>query len=271
MLIARHNAILELARQHGAVSVDDLAKRFNVSPQTIRKDLNDLCDRRLLSRTHGGALLSSGIENVGYEARTFISSQEKAAIAEQVANLVPDNASLFINIGTTTEAVARALLQHRGLMVITNNINVATLMRGYSHIEVVIAGGVLRHSDGGIVGEAAVDFMRQFKVDFAIVGTSAVDPDGSLLDYDYREVKVTQTIMENARHVVLVADSTKFERTAPVRVAHLSQVDTFVTNTCPSDTIRRIAREADTNLIETTRPEDRQTAGTSAQTDCVHP
>ncbi|KZM52085.1 DeoR/GlpR family DNA-binding transcription regulator [Labrenzia sp. OB1] len=253
MLIERHNAILELARQMGRVSVDDLARRFDVSPQTIRKDLNELCDRRLLARTHGGALLSSGIENVGYEARRIISSKEKADIGESVAALIPDNASIFINIGTTTEAVAQALLQHRGLMVITNNINVASLMRGYTQIEVVIAGGVLRHSDGGIVGEAAVDFMRQFKVDFAVIGSSAIDPDGSLLDYDYREVKVTKTIMDNARHVILAADSTKFERTAPVRVAHLSQVDTFVTDHCPNPGFVQIAAEAEVELIQTGR------------------
>ncbi|MTH95829.1 DeoR/GlpR family DNA-binding transcription regulator [Roseibium sp. RKSG952] len=251
MLIARHNAILEIARQTGRVSVDDLARRFDVSPQTIRKDLNELCERRLLSRTHGGALLSSGIENVGYEARRIISSTEKADIGARVAAIIPDNTSMFINIGTTTEAVAQALLQHRGLMVITNNLNVASLMRGYSQIEVVVAGGVLRHADGGIVGEAAVDFMRQFKVDFAIISASAIDPDGSLLDYDYREVRVTQTIMENARHVILAADSTKFERTAPVRVGHLSQVNSFVTDTCPSEAIRRMAREQEVTLIET--------------------
>lgn len=253
MLIERHNAILELARQMGRVNVEDLAKRFDVSPQTIRKDLNELCEKRLLARTHGGALLSSGIENVGYEARRIISSREKADIGSRIASLIPDNASIFINIGTTTEAVAQALLQHQGLMVITNNINVASLMRGYTQIEVVVSGGVLRHSDGGIVGEAAVDFMRQFKVDFAVIGASAIDPDGSLLDYDYREVKVTKTIIDNARHVILAADSTKFERTAPVRVGHLSDVTTLVTDQCPGAEFRKIAADADTALIETER------------------
>ncbi len=250
MLIARHNEILEIARQSGRVTVDDLARRFDVSPQTIRKDLNDLCERRLLARTHGGALLSSGVENVGYEARRIISSEEKANIGARVAALIPDNASIFINIGTTTEAVARALLQHRGLMVITNNINVASLMRGYTQIEVVVASGVLRHSDGGIVGEAAVDFMRQFKADFGVIGASAIDPDGSLLDYDYREVKVTQAIMDNSRHVILAADSTKFERTAPVRVGHISQVNTFVTDRCLSEDIKTVTRDREVELIE---------------------
>jgi DeoR family glycerol-3-phosphate regulon repressor len=126
-------------------------------------------------------------------------------------------------------------------------------LRLFPSIEVVIAGGVVRHSDGGIVGEAAVDFIRQFKVDYAVIGASAIDPDGALLDFDYREVKVAQAIMANARHVVLVADSTKFERTAPVRIGHLSQVHTFVTDECPLDSLRRICSEGAINLVETNR------------------
>jgi DNA-binding Lrp family transcriptional regulator len=160
VLIERQSRILEIARQAGRVTVDDLAGRFDVSPQTIRKDLNELCDRRMLTRIHGGAILSSGVENVGYDARRMIASDEKEAIGRAAAERIPDQASLFINIGTTTEAVARALLQHQGLMVITNNLNVAGLMRVYPQIEVVMAGGVVRHTDGGVIGEAAVDFIR---------------------------------------------------------------------------------------------------------------
>ena len=177
-----------------------------------------MCDQRLLTRIHGGALFPSGIENMEYEARRKIAADEKEAIGLAAARLIPDHASLFINIGTTTEAVSKALLDHDGLMVITNNINVANRMRVYPSIEVVIAGGVVRGSDGGIVGEAAVDFIKQFKVDYAVIGASAIDHDGALLDFDFREVKVAQAIIANARHVILVADSTKFERTAPVRI-----------------------------------------------------
>jgi DeoR family glycerol-3-phosphate regulon repressor len=251
VLIPRQNAILEMARLAGRVTVDELASRFDVTPQTIRKDLNELCDKRLLTRIHGGAILSSGVENVGYEARRMIASDEKEAIALATAARIPDHASLFINIGTTTEAVARALLQHEGLMVITNNLNVASLMRPYPQIEVVIAGGVVRRSDGGVIGEQAVDFIGQFKVDCAVIGASAIDSDGALLDYDYREVRVAQAIISNARQVVLVCDSTKFERTAPVRIAHLSQVNIFVTDRCPSQAIRRICAEHAVELVET--------------------
>lgn len=250
MLNKRLNDILELARRTGRVSVEDLAARYDVTPQTIRKDLNELCGQRLLARTHGGAVISSGIENVEYEARRLIAAEEKAAIGQAAANLIPNEASLFINIGTTTEAVARALLQHKGLMVITNNINVANEMRPYPEIEVVIAGGLVRRSDGGIIGEAAVDFIRQFKVDFAIIGASAIDEDGALLDYDYREVKVAQAIIENARNVLLVADSTKFDRTAPVRIARIDQINILVTDLCASSAIRRICSAHGIDLVE---------------------
>jgi DeoR family glycerol-3-phosphate regulon repressor len=250
VLIPRQNTILEIARQSGRVMVDDLAQRFEVTPQTIRKDLNELCDQRLLTRIHGGAILSSGVENVGYDARRMIASEEKEAIGRAAAARIPDQASLFINIGTTTEAVARALLQHSGLMVITNNLNVASLMRAYPQIEVVIAGGVVRPTDGGVVGEAAVDFIRQFKVDIAVIGASAIDQDGALLDYDYREVRVAQAIISNTRKVMLVCDSSKFERSAPVRIGHISQVTTFVTDRCESEGIRRICAESGVELVE---------------------
>jgi DeoR family glycerol-3-phosphate regulon repressor len=253
-LSPRQSEIIQLAKDNGRVLVDDLATHFQVTPQTIRKDLNDLCDQRLLSRIHGGALFPSGIENLEYEARRKIAADEKDAIGQAAARIIPDNASLFVNIGTTTEAVGKALLDHKGLMVITNNINVANRMRVYPDMEVVIAGGVVRGSDGGIVGEAAVDFIRQFKVDYAVIGASAIDHDGALLDFDFREVKVAQAIIANARHVILVSDQTKFERTAPVRIAHLSQMDTFITDHCDIPSIRKICAESDVQLDETKRP-----------------
>ena len=246
----RHQAIVELARAENRVSVDALAAHFGVSVQTIRKDLNQLCEQRLLTRTHGGATLPSGVENLEYEARRRIAAEAKDAIGRAAASLIPNDASLFINIGTTTEAVSQALLDHTGLLIITNNINVANRMRVYPRFEVVIAGGVVRPSDGGIVGEAAAGFFSQFKVDYAIIGASALDDEGTLLDYDYREVKVAQAIIANARHVILVADQSKFTRSAPVRIARIDQITTFVTDHCPSERFRAQCRAAGVELIE---------------------
>jgi DeoR family glycerol-3-phosphate regulon repressor len=238
----RQHEILAIARQTGRVTVEDLAERFDVTPQTIRKDLNDLCDQRLLARTHGGALLSSGVENVAYEARRELATTEKARIGQRAAQLIPNNASLFVNIGTTTEEVARSLTGHEGLMVITNNIHVASILMPCPKIDVIVAGGVLRKADGGIVGEAAVDFIGQFKVDYAVIGVSAIDDDGALLDFDYREVRAAQAIIANARNVILVSDAMKFTRSAPVRIGHLSQIDVFVTDQQPPEAIVDICR-----------------------------
>jgi DeoR family glycerol-3-phosphate regulon repressor len=246
----RQNDIVALARTIGRVSVDDLASRFEVSPQTIRKDLNELCDKRVLTRVHGGAVIASTVENVAYEARRFIAAEEKRAIGIAAAALIPNKSSLFINIGTTTEEVARALVSHEGLLVITNNLNVAMQLYPHPRIEVIVAGGSVRRADGAVVGEASNKLIQQFKVDFAVVGASAIDEDGALLDFDYREVQAAQAIIANARHVILVADSTKFRRTAPVRIGHISQVQTFVTDRGLPAALRKIAQEGGIAVVE---------------------
>jgi DeoR family transcriptional regulator, glycerol-3-phosphate regulon repressor len=251
MLIGRQNEIIDLARRVGRVTVDSLAGRFGVTPQTIRKDLNDLCQRGYMERVHGGAVIASTVENVGYEARRIMAQEAKRGIGQAAASLIPNNSSLLINIGTTTEEVAKALRDHQGLLVITNNINVVNILRPFRMIETIIASGVVRHSDGGIVGEAAVEFIRGFKVDYAVIGASAIDADGALLDYDYREVSVARTIVENARHVILVSDATKFDRTAPVRIGHLADVHTFVTDRIEDERIRRICADAGARIVET--------------------
>lgn len=243
-LLPRQADILALARDSGRLDVEALAARFAVTPQTIRKDLNELCDQGLLQRYHGGAMLPSGVVNLGYESRRQLATDAKRRIGAKAAELIPNNCSLLINIGTTTEQVATALRAHRGLMVITNNMNVVNILRGYDEIEVIVAGGVLRHADGGIVGAPAVEFLRQFKVDYAIIGTSAIDEDGGLLDYDYREVEVSRKIVETARCVILVADSLKYERSAPVRIGHISEVDHFVTDAAPPERLLRICADS---------------------------
>ncbi len=248
-ILPRQGDILAYARQTGRVGVEQLAKHFDVTPQTIRKDLNELCDRGLLQRVHGGAVVASGVANFGYEARRNLAAAEKRSIGQSAASLIPNDCSILINIGTTTEQVAMALRAKLGLMVITNNMNVINILAGHPEIEIVVAGGLVRHIDGGIVGEAAVDFIKQFRVDHAVIGTSAIDADGTLLDYDYREVKAAQAIIECARNTILVADAMKFERSAPVRIGHLSQINCFVTDKPLPDQISRICAEHDLQVV----------------------
>ena len=242
-LTDRQKKILAIAREVGKVDVDNLSSLFSVSPQTIRKDLNKLCDRQLLRRIHGGAIIGSGVENVSYEARRLLAPDAKKAIGIRTAQLIPNNCSLLLNIGTTTEQVAHAITSHLGLMVISNNINAIDILKKSTGIELIVSGGLVRRSDGGIIGDAAVDFMNQFKADYAVIGVSAIDEDGSLLDYDFQEVRVAKAIIANARHVILVADEMKFSRTATVRLGNISQINTLVTDVSLPGKLDTICKE----------------------------
>lgn len=228
-LSLRQNEILEIARAEGKVVVETLAERFGVTVQTIRRDLTELAEAGKLDRVHGGAVMPSGVANIGYEERRSLNAEAKAAIARSCAALIPDNSSLFINIGTTTEAVARELLRHQNITVVTNNMNVANILVANESCAVIVAGGVLRRSDGGLVGDITTQAIEGFKVDFAIIGTSALDEDGDLLDFDPQEVRVSRAIIRQARRIFLVADSSKLARSAPVRITSLAEIDAVFT------------------------------------------
>jgi len=247
-LSKRQRAILEHARIHGEVEVDPLAESFRVTPQTIRRDLNQLCDLHLLQRVHGGALVHDGVENLGYAARAHIAAEEKNAIGKRAAELIANDSSMFINIGTTTELVAEHLKDHKGLLVITNNLNVVNKLRKSELINVMTAGGTVRREDGGIVGETTAEFFAQFKVDYAVIGASAIEKDGAILDFDIREVRVAQAIIKNARSVILVGDATKFQREAPMRISSISEMDYFVTDEPPPPEFMHICRSNDVQV-----------------------
>ncbi|SKA51828.1 DeoR/GlpR family transcriptional regulator [Enterovibrio nigricans] len=238
----RHQEILDLVRSKGYVSTDDLVLHFDVSPQTIRRDLNELAADNQIRRQHGGATLPSSSVNAAYDTRKIMQQEEKNRLAQALAAHIPDGATLFIDIGTTPEAVARALLNHQDLRIVTNNLNAASILMAKEDFRIIMAGGEVRNRDGGIMGEATVDFISQFRLDFGILGISGIDLQGGLLDFDYHEVRVKQAIMENSRLVMLAVDHTKFGRNAMVNVGDVSQVDMLFSNApLPSDIEKRLA------------------------------
>jgi len=262
----RQFKIIELLRQSGRVTVEDLASQFGVTLQTIRRDLNELSEARRVVRVHGGAIVASGVENLAYEARQLVAHPHKQLIGQAAAKLIPDNSSLFINIGTTTEEVARALVGHTGLLVITNNLHVAHELYRRKNIEVFLTGGTVRHGDGGIVGAVSVSQIEQFRVDMAIIGTSAIDSTGTLLDFDIREVETSRAIIGHARKIVLVSDSSKFSRSAPVRIAHLSEIDVFITDRLPSREVAEMCKDCDVEVIEVGGPSEQESSDTAIRT-----
>lgn len=239
--------ILDQIRREGGASVEGLAKALNVTAQTIRRDLSDLAQSGAIERVHGGAVLRGGGVNLAYTQRRALAADAKAAIASACAADIPENTAVFLNIGTTTEALARALHGHAGMRVFTNNTNIAAEL-GHS-AEVVLTGGELRASDGGLVGPLAVRGVQQFRYDLAVIGCSAIEHDGDLMDFDLAEVAVSQAVMACARQIWLVADAGKMHRAAPARIGSLSQVARLYTDAPLAPELAALCRQWGTRVI----------------------
>ena len=249
----RQALLLDEVRARGSMSVEALADRLMVTLQTVRRDVKLLADANLLARFHGGVRVpTSTTENIEYLQRQLLNEGAKQRIARAVAAAVPAGCSLFINIGTTTEAIARALLHHKGLRVITNNLNVAAILSGNPDCEVIVAGGIVRSRDRGIVGEVTVDFIQQFKVDIGLIGISGIESDSTLRDFDYREVKVARAIIERSREVWVAADHSKFNRPAMVELARFDQIDMLFTDAAPPAPFAALLAEAGVNCVTCT-------------------
>ncbi|AVX06207.1 galactitol utilization operon repressor (plasmid) [Maritalea myrionectae] len=245
----RVERILDILNREGQVDVINLAQLFDVTEQTVRRDLATLCQRGLATRMHGGARRLASTASLSYEARRMNNITAKSQIGRKAAELIPNNCSVILNIGTTTEQVASALTKHEGLRVITNNINIIGLMQSAPLASLVQVGGTVRQSDGAVVGEDAVEFISGYRPDYAVIGASSIDDDGTILDFDAREVAVARAILKNARTRILVVDQSKFEINAPVRIADIGELDFIVMDGAPSDAFARAAEAAGTQII----------------------
>ena len=248
-LSKRQESILRMVDQFGFVATEAMVTEFKVTPQTIRRDLNELSEQGLLSRFHGGAGQAKSAENPPYEDRLQSGVEAKRKIAEATAALIPNGSSIFLSTGTTIEAIAEALLGHEKLHVFTNNLHVARILMQNSGFQIIVSCGQVRHSDGGIIGSSSDDFINEFRMDVGIVGISGVDEDGSLLEYDRQEVKTAKTILRNSQKVIMVADRHKFGRRAMNRVGHIRDLDVIVTDSQPEAHFRNICDSENVNII----------------------
>ena len=245
---SRKKNLLEFLNKRGYATIEELAQNFAVTPQTMRRDINQLATEGKVQRFHGGVGMPLSTENIIYDERKRLFPEEKRRIAELVARHIPDGASLCINIGTTTEAVACALAGHKNLRVLTNNLNVARICAANPGFEVIIACGTVRSHDLGVTGAETEQFIREFRMDFGVIGISGIDEEGNLLDYDYREVSVARTILAQSRRVFLACDNSKFGRPAMARVGHLRQLEAVFSNAPLPSRWQNLIRESGAEL-----------------------
>ncbi|WP_206997731.1 DeoR/GlpR family DNA-binding transcription regulator [Trinickia mobilis] len=234
----RHQYILSQLTKTGALSVAELVQALNVSRETIRRDLNALAERGLIMTTHGGALAADRREP-SLEAREAANAAAKRAIGARAAELVPDGASLIVDSGTTTHAVARALADRHQLTVYTNDWRIAQALARRNGNRVTLLGGELSDDEDATFGLDTVQQLAQYHVDFAFVGAGGISAEAYLTDYTRMAAEVRSRMIASASVAVVVADHSKFGRVTPVRINGFENVRYLVTELAPERALRK--------------------------------
>ena len=248
-LTDRQTQIIEfLTSRGGTLSSSELTESFDVSVQTIRKDLNELSDLGVVRRVHGGITLPTQSRNLSFTNRQVINFEEKKHIAGLTAAYIPNGASLFLGIGTTPGQIAEQLIYHTGLKVITNNLNAALALCHNTNIDTYMVGGRVRHTDEDTVGEDATSQFRKFQVNYGICGVAGISESGDLLNFSSEESYLFRAILENCEKRILVADHHKFMRSAPVKSGHLSDFDVLLTDSV-SPQLEILCEEAQLQVV----------------------
>lgn len=229
--VERQKLILQIIAEHGAVSVTDLAERFDVSDMTIRRDLSALERASLLRRIHGGAV---GARGRSYEPPVLSRVQEsrsaKQAIGAFAATLVHEGDSIALDIGTTTLEMARHLTRLRDITVLTNCLPIANLLTDQPGIRLMVCGGIVRPGEHSLIGPVAEYTFSRFYIDKAFIGIGGVDLKAGLTEYNLEDAEVKRRMIENSRSCILLTDSSKFGRKTFASVAPLSVLDAVVTD-----------------------------------------
>lgn len=237
----RHRLILRRLDENGSVAIRALARELGVSRETIRRDIDRLATRGGFRKTRGGAVAFAPVEATDTE-RGMVNALAKRAIGERAAALVRDGASLILNSGTTTRAVAQALTTRRNLTVYTNDLAICrTLARRHGNRVVLLGGDLQRHEDATL-GWDAVAALANYTAEFAFVGVGGLTADGGLTDFTRDGAELRGRMLSSARTVVIVADASKFATVTPIRVPHFDKVTHLVTDRAPPPTLRRTLR-----------------------------
>ena len=244
----RREGIAKLVNRQGYASIEALADTYGVSTQTIRRDILALSQNNLVTRHHGGAGSVSSLVNLSYDVRRISMLDEKRGLAQAVAAMIRPGNSLFISGGSTMEIVAKEISGLSNLCVITNNIHAAIHLYSQREIELLMPCGRVRHHNGGLVGQTAIEFISNFQTDYLLMGIGAISSEGLLLDYDYEEAMLMNRMMKNAREVILVSDGTKFGKSAIAQVGHLRDLTCLVTDRKPPGKISELLSSHNVSL-----------------------
>lgn len=247
--LERQASIIERMAAEATLEVVQLAREFNVSGETIRRDFSELEARGLVRKVHGAAVLPQAMSDASYQSRMKTNAEGKIRIGKAIAKLVNNGDSLLIETGTTATFVAQALGDHRDLMVVTNSVDVARILAFGNGNQIFMAGGQLSPDDGAALSRTAIEYIRQFRFKYAVFSVGGFDLEDGLMDFKAQEADFTRVALQRAETVILALDSSKLGRRAHVKVTDLDDIDILVTNAPPSEPYRHSLERAHVRII----------------------
>jgi len=245
----RQAEILNTVRLLGTCTIGKLANDLNVSDETIRRDVRGLVDGELVLKVHGAIVAPDHLREDPFQRRLKENRNEKMRIAAKAAELVDDGDSLMLDTGTTTTYVGHSLATRRNIFAVTNSVEVARSLANQNGNRVYMAGGEIRADDGAAFGETATNFIAQFQVDKAFLSIAAISATGGFMDTELSEAEYSRTVIAQANQAIIVADHSKFDRHALVKVCDFSAVDMLITTQVPPPAIAEQLEAAEVEVI----------------------
>ncbi|MEO5688756.1 MAG: DeoR/GlpR family DNA-binding transcription regulator [Burkholderiaceae bacterium] len=251
----RHSRIVALLNERQRLTTESFSTELGVSKETIRRDLIELELSGKLSRVHGGAIPQSVPIEPSYVEREELHRPEKRAIARAAATLILPGMSCFIDAGSTTQALAQALLSRTDIQIITNSVSIASDLASNPGLDVVLLGGRIAQEMPATYGDQTVAEIGRYHLDLAIVSPVGIDPRAGAMDYLWHEAAVARAMLEHARQRILLADRSKLGQTSRMQICAASAVDVLVTNSLAGDNIvRQLQAGGVKNVLHAGRP-----------------
>lgn len=245
----RQFSLMRYLEQYRYISLDEIAGQFSVTTQTARRDIQELELAGKVRRLHGGATIAFSVDPIAYRARRIANAEAKELIARHAVRRIRDGMTIFLDTGTTCEAVARALIGHKGLRVVTYSLRVANILSEGTDFTVAVPGGFVRPVDGGVFNQNTAGFIRLFKFEIAVISVSSIDLAGDVCDDDQAEVEAVKAAMQQSEHTLLAVDSSKFGRRALVRLANLRDIDELVCEKPPGEPYRSMIENTGISFV----------------------
>ncbi|MFI8997655.1 DeoR/GlpR family DNA-binding transcription regulator [Streptomyces sp. NPDC053542] len=269
----RMNALLELLGERGRVDVDEAATALEVSAATMRRDMDALAEQQLLTRTRGGAVLSSVAYDLPIRYKHAHRAADKEAVAQAAAKLVERGDVVGLSGGTTTTEIARVLATRPEfaeagpqphLTIVTNSLNIANELAVRPQIKIVLTGGVAQSRSFELVGPFSELVLQQISLDIAFIGANGMDPRMGATVHDESEARVNRLMAERSRRAVVVADSSKIGTRCFARVGDADVFDTFITDNRAEESARREFTDRGLRVI-TASPQQAASSPASSQ------